>query len=55
MAFRVLPEKKYRLNDGTLGTEKEALAEVLKNLETQKRFLEERIEITRLKYEQAEG
>lgn len=55
MASRIVPEKKYRLFDGSLGTEWEALNQVLKMQETKLRQLEENIEIVKLQMQTAEG
>lgn len=50
-----VPEKRYRLEDGSRGTEREALTELLRRLEAKMRYLEEEIEITRKRLETAEG
>ncbi len=55
MAMQTVPPKTYRLQDGRLGTEWEALAEVLRVQEAHLRNLEERIEILKLRMQTAEG
>lgn len=50
-----VPEKKYRLRNGTLGTEWEALDEIVRHLEAESRAIEERIELTRTRMNTAEG
>ena len=47
--------KKYRLQDGTTGSEWDALAEIVRHMEAQARMLEERIELARLRMQTAEG
>ena len=54
-AWRNVPGKKYRLHDGSLGTEYEACMEALKTLEAKQRFLEEQIELLKLRIQTAEG
>jgi hypothetical protein len=55
MPLIVLPHRKYQLKNGELGTEWEALNESLQILEAKKRFIEEEIEIIRLRMRLAEG
>jgi hypothetical protein len=55
MAWRNVAEKKYRLRDGTMGTEYEYLAEVIRRLQAEQRALEERIELAQIKLRTAEG
>ena len=55
MASRVQPEKKYRLYNGSLGTEYEALLEAIRMLETQRQSLEDRIEEMRKRLPTSEG
>lgn len=55
MTIQPVPEKRYRLYDGTRGTEYEACMEALKSLETQKLHLDEKIELMRKRIEIAEG
>lgn len=50
-----VPRKIYRLHDGTLGTEYEALRDTLRILQTKRNFLDERIEEVQRKMERAEG
>lgn len=55
MAWRTLPAQKYRLHDGSLGTEYAACAEVLKVLETRRQQLEDDIEALKRRMQTAEG
>lgn len=50
-----VPEKKYRMHDGTLGTEYEAVKEAIERSEAKKRELEEHIELLRIRLDTAEG
>jgi len=53
--MQTLPPRKYRLFDGTLGTQWEALQEVLRTQEAHLRQIEERIEILKIQMQTAEG
>lgn len=53
--FKVVPQKIYRLHDGSLGTEYEAVREAIQTLEVQRLHLDEKIEILRLRLDLAEG
>jgi hypothetical protein len=50
-----IPKTDYRLYDGTLGTEYEAVLEAIERSEAKKRALEEHIELMRIRLETAEG
>ena len=50
-----VPEKRFRLRDGSKGTEYEALAEALKTLEAKKQLIEDEIEEIRYRMNTAEG
>jgi hypothetical protein len=54
-ANRPEPEKKYRLHDGTLGTEYEAILEEIKFWEKKLQEAEDRIEEYRYRLQTAEG
>jgi hypothetical protein len=47
--------KTYRLHNGSMGTEYEACAEVVRTLEARRRALDEQIELMRLRMETAAG
>lgn len=55
MTLQSVPPKRFRLHDGSMGTERQALEETLRDLEAKRLHLEEQIELTRLKLETAEG
>jgi hypothetical protein len=44
MAFRNVPEKKYRLHDGSLGTEYEAVLEAIKHWKAKQQEVEDKLE-----------
>lgn len=54
-AFVVLAEGRYRLRDGTEGTEYQACLEAVRRLEAERRYIEERIELLRLRMQTAAG
>lgn len=55
MAFRNVPQKTYRLHDGSLGTEYEAVLEALKSLQHKKQDIEDRIEELERRLNGADG
>lgn len=55
MAFRVMPEKRFRLYDGTPATEYEAVSQSIKMLKQQQQSLEDKIELLQIQLQTAEG
>jgi hypothetical protein len=55
MALHFAPRKKYRLADGSIGNEFQAVTEAIKRSEAQKQVIEDRIERLRIQLETAEG
>jgi len=53
--LRPVAEKKFRMYNGDLGTEYEALAETLKHLQTQQQSIEDKIEEVTRRLATAEG
>lgn len=51
----ILDTTSYRLRDGSMGTEYQACLEAVRRLEAERRYIEERIELLRLRMQTAEG
>lgn len=55
MALAMSPKATHRLRNGSTGTEYQACLETLRRLEAEQRYLDERIELLRLRMQTAEG
>lgn len=49
------PPKRYRMADGSVGNEYEAVSEAIKRLEAKKQDLEDQLEMLRIRLATAEG